>query len=474
MYQGLPYLFRRRDHFREEDEITRNRHVTGEAGARHNVSTIVEGRAENATNFDVVNMSLDEELMCQNQGNEPPTNFDAVDMSLDEELMCQNQGNKPPIRQDYEPQFLRQDYGPPQFLQTNESQMRSQNNEQADSFRMLAQAINNLGGSNNDTKVGKGSVNKPQNFAGRITEDFEDFLRHFEGYALFNNWKNDHKCRALPNFLTSVAFDFFFSLDQDIRSDYHTVIAKMRQKFNPNELQLVKNQELYTRCQQPNEPLENYIETVLRLCTRAGKKPEDHLVGFIHGLRTGLKTFVMSQNVANLEQAMNAARLGDSLYPEVQVQLQPKVNVVECNSLEKKVDELCKTLSALIESQKPKQNSGGSGGNPRNYRNARSTNGDPICGRCNRLGHTATYCRTQLPQNRPRQQGDKPGDKVSPVGVESDNGARSQVKCRSCGKSGHVAKECRTFPPVCFNCQKTGHIMKDCWHLQQNAEPSNL
>jgi hypothetical protein len=63
---------------------------------------------------------------------------------------------------------------------------------------------------------------------------------------------------------------------------------------------------------------------------------------FIHGLRPALKNFVLSQNAASIEQAMNSARLWDSLYPKgkMQVMSVDTTGAANNNHLEKKVDEL--------------------------------------------------------------------------------------------------------------------------------------
>ncbi|KAK1641860.1 hypothetical protein QYE76_059665 [Lolium multiflorum] len=38
----------------------------------------------------------------------------------------------------------------------------------------------------------------------------------------------------------------------------------------------------------------------------------------------------------------------------------------------------------------------------------------------------------------------------------------NQIVCRSCGFTGHVAKDCKKPKIICFGCRQEGHMLKDC------------
>jgi hypothetical protein len=189
---------------------------------------------------------------------------------------------------------------------TNDRYGERQNSDlsEGSDMRVLAIIIRELGqGSNRPMGTNKvaGAVNKPQTYSGKITEDLDNFLQRFEAYAEFHRWGDHEKCTAMPNFLDSAAFRFFHSLPTEIRTNYAQLKERLNLKFNPNDLQLVNVQALFNRRQQKNEALETYLDSVMKLCDRSGKNPEEHFVVLIQGLRPALKNFVMSQNVANLQ-----------------------------------------------------------------------------------------------------------------------------------------------------------------------------
>ncbi|KAK1610026.1 hypothetical protein QYE76_033699 [Lolium multiflorum] len=42
------------------------------------------------------------------------------------------------------------------------------------------------------------------------------------------------------------------------------------------------------------------------------------------------------------------------------------------------------------------------------------------------------------------------------------NSRRNQIVCRSCGFTGHFAKDCKKPRIICFGCRQEGHMLKDC------------
>ncbi|KAK1682495.1 hypothetical protein QYE76_043343 [Lolium multiflorum] len=38
----------------------------------------------------------------------------------------------------------------------------------------------------------------------------------------------------------------------------------------------------------------------------------------------------------------------------------------------------------------------------------------------------------------------------------------NQIVCRSCGFTGHFAKDCKKPNIICFGCRQEGHMLKDC------------
>jgi hypothetical protein len=356
------------------------------------------------------------------------------------------------------------------YIDYDPNQHRQGDSGSNSDMRALASVIRELG-EGGSARTGRsrvaGAVNKPQTYSGKITEDLDNFIRHFEAYA---------------------AFRFFYGLPMQTRSNYVQLKDRLKLKFNPNNLQLVNVQTLFNRKQQKNEPLETYLDGVLKLCDRAGKNPEYHFVVLIQGLRPPLKNFVMSQNVANMDMTIQAARLGDSLYPEESA-APASVHAVTAiagssNNIEHKIDQLCSVVVALAQAQNNQKSQPplGPAGydneqyNPSNhvgparynnvqydqrpqpgpsryptnnqytqqtpptgpeqysgrptYRNGRTTEGVIICGRCGRVGHGSLTCRT----------------KEVDLPVQGSQGPRPRrnITCYNCGVQGHISRYCTT------------------------------
>ena len=92
---------------------------------------------------------------------------------------------------------------------------------------------------------------------------------------------------------------------------------------------------------------------------------------------------------------------------------------------------------------------------------------------CGKLGHFAKECRGGFSSSW-NTKGDKnytgKSDGKGSKGNKGDGKQNAkdskERKCFQCGKTGHIAKECRSRE-VCFKCGKPGHRQKDCKEVHQ-------
>lgn len=238
---------------------------------------------------------------------------------------------------------------------------------------------------------------KPPMYSGKSHENVNEFIQKFRNYCNFQAWNEDKCSRALPLYLAGQAWAWYDGLDAPIRDNIDYVIQALRDKFHSEALQRVDEQSLFTRCMSETEGLEAYIDDLMQRFARLHKPPGEQLGPFIHGLVPYLKSFVISKGPATIGDAIDQARLGESIrklsgpavaaavaYPPPQPQ---PVDAVRVSHLDRKVEELTTQIKALVEGLKPSVHM--VSGVPSNIR---TKNTSVNCSFCSRSGHTWREC----------------------------------------------------------------------------------
>ena len=291
----------------------------------------------------------------------------------------------------------------------------------------------------------------PSPFFGKPTDDITAFLSHFERYANFCGWDPTQRLQALPLYLQGNAGCWYASLTTRFES-YDALTNALKEQFsNPASLWLLR-QQLSSRRQNETESLANYAAEIRRLCKRLDLSENEGMHYFIQGLHPDLKGHVILGQPKTLAEAENLAHLKEAVSsstPKFESQLQSVIKSLEAlasnkqqnqapniaaysnyskpgisghdvynsshdqyrsrhpsppgpmhdpNSIAKLVrEEVRRQTQYLTQTNRPS-----STGVPSN-RNRRTTDGLPICNKCNKVGHIARNCRAvgvqnQLPQ----------------------------------------------------------------------------
>ena len=270
---------------------------------------------------------------------------------------------------------------------------------------------------------------KPPAFNGRAHENIYEFAQKFENFCDFQGWNGQKRASALPLYLSGLAWNWHAELEPEVKADSRLVLAAMRAKFHNRALQRVDEQSLYTRVMVPGENLECYIEDVLQRFARLQKGENEQLGPFIHGLSPQLKSFVISKGPATVGEAVDQARLADSIYrinPTFGAPLVPtgpSVSQVSPTTTDSGVGDALKALVCEV--------------------------------------RTLTKEIRQRPLS-------------SMVGAADYNGPRRETsECNFCHKKGHNERDCYTKERLkrdgcCFRCRKPGHIGRNCKETQRS------
>ena len=301
-------------------------------------------------------------------------------------------------------------------------------------------------------EAGKNTVT-PSKFYGDGREDVDKWLRSFERVAKANQWKEERMAEILPAVLRDRAADFWEDLTEDQQKSYEETKKALKEHFLPPEARRMYHTDLYNRKQGDREPVEDFARAIQDLTRRAHSTmaaTEQELLcreHFLHGLRPQLKRLVLVSNPQSFSEAISVAKreeYNDHIVSGSAPWLKPNsdkfytintqdsgVNAVvygqpggmpakknEDGEFLKQMKDLIvsqqEVLSSLVKEMQgnkrqqnqfsanaPRQNFYGAMRRPVQNRNAvtgrnlRTTDGQPICNKCKRVGHIARLCPDQ-------------------------------------------------------------------------------
>lgn len=329
-------------------------------------------------------------------------------------------------------------------LEDNREQLRQENEERQEQLdelqrtvaqQQLNQEVFEQWQQNRDQQPRRGppigdlKAVKPSQFSGMSSEyNPRNWLDRYVIYGDLNNWDDERKCQALRLFLSGPAEIWYTELPEDRLGDWGFIQEQFIAQFVDSNPKWLLEQKLFMRKQEDSESVENYISDMRVQAARLGKSPDEKLTYFVRGLRPEIRSYVIGQSPANLAEAEQKARIGESiaLISKSENNPQPKVAMVEEKSflvdlLKKQTEVLDKVMSKLDNMQRTPPKS--------SYQN-RMVNGKPVCTYCKKIGHTINSCIQANSRDNFRR----------------NMGPRPQIRCHNCAQLGHLARNCRRRP----------------------------
>ena len=196
-------------------------------------------------------------------------------------------------------------------------------------------------------------------FGGRDTDDIDTFVSRFEDAVAFKTLDDRCQCRLFPLLLTGSAYSFYQQLDDSIKFDLNVLKETFKSKYGKAEQRwLFESKLLDTR---QTKSVNDFIESLHKIASQLGKGDEELLSIFVRGLKPHIRSFVISKEPENLDDAEGFAKLADSMFELECADSKHHVRSVnselssELSDLKTSVKQLQNQLSKLCLEQSNKQ-----------------------------------------------------------------------------------------------------------------------
>ncbi len=272
----------------------------------------------------------------------------------------------------------------------------------------------------------------PPPFRGLPDEDFSQWLKRFNRWALCCHYSTMRKCEILPVLLHERAEAIYDTLQPSVREDYDKLTTVLTERLQPPRLSDLKSVELHAREQRPDEAVADFAYDIQMLTRQAypelKAEAQEQLTRrlFLNKLTSSLRRIVMLREPLTFDEAVAAARRQEAQeqFTCARFNLTEKQNselidklLDRVSKLERTVDE--RTGDEIDYDVEPEddgpdeewyQRPNGYGNPPRVPRRALKQSrrlrwtdrGQPICWQCNRPGHKQAECPDVMHSDGPK------------------------------------------------------------------------
>ena len=147
-------------------------------------------------------------------------------------------------------------------------------------------------------------------FYGDGGEDFSEFLGNYRRAGLLNGWDEENLALGPPLFLKQQVCVWFKTLTEaDKNESFQVLSQKLISHFESKVTLRQLRQKLEERRQLLGETVADYYYDILSFCSRLNLPKSEWLYCFVRGSRAEIRDHVILQQPANVDLALNFARL---------------------------------------------------------------------------------------------------------------------------------------------------------------------
>ena len=135
------------------------------------------------------------------------------------------------------------------------------------------------------------------------------WLDAFSRIAKLSNWSPELQLDAFPLYLKGVAQAWFLTLSDETKGDIAALKTAFKERFTTGPHDWLLGQQLTTRKQALDEPIDDYIADITRLCKRLKLSDAECLRYFTQGLNPQIQGYVTLARPKTLQEAESMARM---------------------------------------------------------------------------------------------------------------------------------------------------------------------
>ena len=295
--------------------------------------------------------------------------------------------------------------------------------------------IDNSGMNNSASRPSSGP--KVPIFDGTVSAQFRPWIIQFEAIARHQCWTLGHRVVRLVVSLTGPAANLLIGMTMGQLDDYAFLVARLSRRYNPPEREEAHHAELRARTRRRNESADEFAENLKNLAQRAYTHADQNMLDnlVVERFREGHGNVELKKHLCLYPSTGLQDLIGACVRFETHVELGARAHksneglyTVQANdSADQTLEEVTRTVRRLGFALRPWVD--------RQQGNRGFNNGGPI-----RLQQGGSPPRGA----RPNQNGYSGARPQNPVRRQTPLG---EVKCWTCGKTGHYASDCKTNGP---------------------------